>query len=1105
MKSIISGLLCPFLLISVAEAKTLAGGLIDHDTVWTAVGSPYEVASMTVAADVTLTIEPGVIVQVHDYATIDLHGRMVVGASGGAPVRFTSLSGVTEGNPWRCIRVTNGGGEGNGLPSSQFQNCIFEGGGQHYSCMLEVWAGAWVTLDGCTFQHSAADGIRFHETSEGTVTNSMFANNAWTGIWMRGSSPHIEGCVFRGNGNAARLESWDGKGAFPVFRTTTFEGDDRVHIASDIHSGGTWTAAPYFLGGSVSLVSNQTITLEGGSSIAFADFASLTIQGNFIAAGTAEAPILFTSSSGVGIENPWRAIRLANGQGEGNGLPGSRLSYCTFEGGGQHYGCMLEVAKNSDITLDHCTFRQSSEDGARFYEHVTGAVTDTVFQQNGRYGLWLRASSPDVTGCQFSGNGYAGKLESWDGKGSFPRIRDTLFEGGNRILINSDIHSGGVLTAAPYFLYGSVTGTSSETITIEGGSHFLCDDFSSLTLHGNLMATGTAASPIIFTSASGVGEDNPWRAVRLLRPSESGQELPASKLDYCTFEGGGQHYGCMLEAWIDNIELNNCHFRHSSIDGVRLYDGVRGSVTATTFEGNARYGLFLRGSSPEVTGCRFANNGHAGKLESGEGKGSYPFIRHSVFEGGDRFLINSDMHSGGTLTAAPYHLSGSVSSTADETLTIEGGSTFVCDDFTALIVEGNLIADGTAGAPILFTSESGVTEGNQWRAVRLTNSGGEGNGLPGNRLSYCTFEGGGQHYNCMLEAWAGKSTILDHCHFRHSVVDGARIYDGSGESITHSVFEDIAGYGLRLQGTSPNMTENIFRRCGSQAILLLSTPEGGNSAPVFANNTFGDDDHVEIGSDLHGDSHFTNPGQAYWINGTKSIHEEADVSIAAGATVEFAPYGALAVSGSLKAEGTGGQPIRFTSDQAAKDREQWRALVFDSFRTKPSALKHCTVEAGGQHHGALVRVEGAPLVTISDSELRLGQGHGILVTSGAQASVSKTSISDCSRHGISVDTGAVPVDSCEIYQNGESGIYTNSAAISITGSTLRGNAHAGLHAYGEVTPTITECSITENGEYGVRNQVRVDLSAKNNWWGHASGPQHEEKNPGGQGQLVTDY
>ena len=64
---------------------------------------------------------------------------------------------------------------------------------------------------------------------------------------------------------------------------------------------------------------------------AFADFATLTVQGNFIAGGTAEAPIFFTSASGVGLASPWRA----NGQGEGNDLPGSRLSYCTFEGGEQ--------------------------------------------------------------------------------------------------------------------------------------------------------------------------------------------------------------------------------------------------------------------------------------------------------------------------------------------------------------------------------------------------------------------------------------------------------------------------------------------------------------------------------------------------------------------------------------------------------------------------------------------------------------------------------------------------------------------------------------------------------------------------------------------------
>lgn len=47
-------------------------------------------------------------------------------------------------------------------------------------------------------------------------------------------------------------------------------------------------------------------------------------------------------------------------------------------------------------------------------------------------------------------------------------------------------------------------------------------------------------------------------------------------------------------------------------------------------------------------------------------------------------------------------------------------------------------------------------------------------------------------------------------------------------------------------------------------------------------------------------------------------------------------------------------------------------------------------------------------------------------------------------------------------------------------------------------------NIEDNANYGFYNGTNELVNARGNWWGNASGPTHDE-NPGGTGDLVTDY
>jgi hypothetical protein len=1100
-KSVIISGIVALLSLSHIHGQTPVSGTITDDVTWNAAGSPYEVGNTTVAANATIRVEPGTLVQFQNFATLAVHGRMIADGAAAQKITFTSLSGATEGSAWRAIRLTNNDGNGNALASSSFSHCIFEGGGDWHNTMLDVATGASATVDQCVFRHSVTTGMRISTGSSAPISNTRFENNAGSGLWLLGNSPTVDSCTFSSNGNIARLDSQGGQGSFPVFTNTAFRNSGYAHIVTNIESSGTLTAAPYYMEGHRIAVSDASITIQAGATFSMANFATWTVHGNLIANGTEAAPILFTSASGINNESsPWRALRFTNAEGSGSGLPASRLSHCVFEGGGDWYGAMLEASGSAPVSLDSCVFRYSITDGAKCYEHAGGAITNTRFENNAGYGLWLRGSSPQVDACVFIGNGNVSRLASGDGEGSFPAFTNTTFQDSGFVHVATSIDSSGTLTAAPYFIDDHRVAAASATITIEGGATFDMANFSTWTLHGNLIAEGTVEHPILFTSASGVGEGSPWRALRLTNHDGAGNAM-ASQLSHCTFEGGGDWYRAMLEASGGApVTLDHCAFRHSVVDGVRFFASSGGGISETQFENNVGYGLWLQGSSPAVDHCSFSGNGNACRLASGDDMASFPTFTNTTFHGENKVHIASNIASGGRFTAAPYYIDEHRVSVAKATITIDAGTSFAMKDFATWTIHGNLVAEGNASAPILFTSATGLDEGGRWRALRLTNNEGDGSGKA-NILTHCIFQGGGDWYGTQLETYGGAPISLDHCIFRDGIVDGAHLNDTPSSAITNCTFEDVASYGLRLQSTSPMITDNTFQRCGSQAILLLS----GDSYPTFSNNTFGPNDQVEIGANLEVSGHLSNPGQAYFITGEKAILSGADVSIAPGTTLEFADFSGLSVSGSLSAQGTSTQPITLTSDDAIKEPGQWRALTFSADRTQTSLLSHCTVEAGGEWRATLIAADGTAPVQINQCTLRKGFGDGIRILADTDTSLTKTTIYECTGHGVKVDKANTVIDSCHIHNNGGSGIYATSAPAQIKGTRLGDNGQTGLWATGDSLPTISDSSLVGNATHGVNNRSSIDLLARNNWWGNATGPHHPITNPTGFGDAVSDH
>src|SRR3712207_7215115 len=60
----------------------------------------------------------------------------------------------------------------------------------------------------------------------------------------------------------------------------------------------------------------------------------------------------------------------------------------------------------------------------------------------------------------------------------------------------------------------------------------------------------------------------------------------------------------------------------------------------------------------------------------------------------------------------------------------------------------------------------------------------------------------------------------------------------------------------------------------------------------------------------------------------------------------------------------------------------------------------------------------------------------------------------------------------------------------------------GIEVSNNAHPAIANNRIVSNA-FGLRNLTPdTNVDARNNWWGHASGPYHPTKNPSGQGNPV---
>src|ERR1700726_477208 len=388
------------LLAAIDAQATNVTSNITTNTEWTVAGSPYVIMNaIAVSSGVTLTVDPGVVVQfVTGDNHLDVHGTLMAVGTSASPISFTSASATPAAGNWSYVSFTAG------ASASQLSYVTFQyGGGYNWGSMIFV-QGSSPSFDQATIASSSSIGL-YMNTPGGapTISNSAFSNNGSYGLnLVAGNSVSLSNTAFTGNSSYA-VGAEPGTHLLGLTNiTATGNGVNALgYRGGTISAAETWLhGMNWVLTGSVTVAAAATPTVDAGSVVEFVNgWYSLGVSGSLMAVGTSASPISFTSASATPAAGNWGYVSFTAG------ASASQLSYVTFQYGGYYWGAMVFV-QGSSPTFDHVTIASSSSIGLDMNtQGGAPTITYSTIANNGSHGFYSSSGAGGtVDHTTFSGN-----------------------------------------------------------------------------------------------------------------------------------------------------------------------------------------------------------------------------------------------------------------------------------------------------------------------------------------------------------------------------------------------------------------------------------------------------------------------------------------------------------------------------------------------------------------------------------------------------------------------------------------------------------------------------------------------------------------------------
>ncbi|HEX5745427.1 MAG TPA: Ig-like domain-containing protein [Archangium sp.] len=331
------------------------------------------------------------------------------------------------------------------------------------------------------------------------------------------------------------------------------------------------------------------------------------------------------------------------------------------------------------------------------------------------------------------------------------------------------------------------------------------------------------------------------------------------------------------------------------------------------------------------------------------------------------------------------------------TLTLEQGVEVRFDQDAELrISNGAFRALGSQGAPIRMVANQSAPPKGYWRGVVFSTEG------SGSELSFVTLSdcGNAAGAGACLAVENKAAPVLRDVTVQNSGTVGVKVADDGSAFGTGSTRLHVSG----STGYAVHMAAN-------QAGTL---PTGGS----FTGNA---PNAVELSGNVSLSQTWPNPGIPYVINSLVLIENPPDdstpenapgptLTLSAGTVFRFGATGEMVagyhLTGDLIVNGTESSPILFTADSDNPKPGQWRGVHLADHATAASRISYTTIEYAGAAssllgttgnlnvHGSLrpCEVDG-PCPIIQNVVVQKGSGYGVYMSNGAKFGPGSTALS----------------------------------------------------------------------------------------------------------------
>ena len=358
--------------------------------------------------------------------------------------------------------------------------------------------------------------------------------------------------VEAGTGEPAGVDSGSGDAAAPsTCAPVAATAEGTKHSGNLETAQETWTAAgsPHVIDFSIAIREGESLTIEPCAVVRIRKDMGILVQGTLVAEGTATSPITIERADE---SDPWRNIETREDANV-------RLAHVTVAGG----GALGNNRPDSTAMLDVRGDQDRPPQGNVHADHVT-------LSGSGSVGLILReggALTSTSTDLTITGSANA-PVRSWANlAGSIPPGRYTgnavdelLIDGlTNRDAIVQDMTLAN--RGVPYHVLGpevrvgdtSADGRPKATLTVEAGVTIRFAKGSRLAIDayttdkpgaGVLRAIGTAAQPIVFTSAEAAPAPGSWVGLTFKGTPDPNNRIEHAKIAYAGGTSGISSYDC---------------------------------------------------------------------------------------------------------------------------------------------------------------------------------------------------------------------------------------------------------------------------------------------------------------------------------------------------------------------------------------------------------------------------------------------------------------------------------------------------------------------------------------------------------------------------------